>query len=172
MLCIPALPDFASDLCYHIAQYVHILCLRINGSNVPGSKAYMVYISEGMGEFINQETIMKYQRNDGSLFNSPSTTASACTRFLDSGCLRYLQKIVNQSGNGGNYFKTYGQNFIMCINHESLCNILLIWLMPSVPTVYPLDVYARLCIVDALVRTGIDHYFSAEIHNILDTTYR
>ncbi|KAL9685245.1 hypothetical protein QQ045_022693 [Rhodiola kirilowii] len=114
---------------------------RITGSNLPGIEAYMVYTLEGMGELVDQETVMKYQRKNGSLFNSPSITAAISTRLPDSGCLSYLQSVLDQFGN-------------------------------AVPTVYPLDIYARLCMVDALVRTGIDHHFATEIQNVLDVTYR
>ncbi|CAM8931103.1 unnamed protein product [Rhodiola kirilowii] len=114
---------------------------RITGRNLPGIEAYMVYTLEGMGELVDQETVMKYQRKNGSLFNSPSITAAISTHLPDSGCLSYLQSVLDQFGN-------------------------------AVPTVYPLDIYARLCMVDALVRTGIDHHFATEIQNVLDVTYR
>ncbi|CAM8891378.1 unnamed protein product [Rhodiola kirilowii] len=94
-----------------------------------------------MREFVDQETVLKYQRKNGSLFNSPSTTAVVSTRFSNSGCLSYLQSILDKSEN-------------------------------AVPTVYPLNIYARLCMVDALVRTGIDHHFPTEVQNVLDATYR
>lgn len=42
----------------------------------------------------------------------------------------------------------------------------------SVPTVYPLDIYVRLCMVDNLKRLGIDRHFRVEIQSILDETYR
>lgn len=42
----------------------------------------------------------------------------------------------------------------------------------AVPTVYPLDLYARLCLVDNLERLGIDRYFRTEIRSVLDETYR
>ncbi|GKD82910.1 Ent-kaur-16-ene synthase, chloroplastic-like protein [Tanacetum coccineum] len=40
-----------------------------------------------------------------------------------------------------------------------------------VPTVYPLDLYARLSIVDTLERLGIARHFRVEIRNVLDETY-
>ena len=41
-----------------------------------------------------------------------------------------------------------------------------------VPTVYPLDIYTRLCMVDSLERLGIDRHFRKEIKSVLDETYR
>ncbi|GKE74694.1 Ent-kaur-16-ene synthase, chloroplastic-like protein, partial [Tanacetum coccineum] len=42
----------------------------------------------------------------------------------------------------------------------------------AVPAVYPLDVYARLSIVDTLERLGIARHFRVEIQNVLDETYK
>nr|QTW97450.1 KSL4 [Artemisia annua] len=42
----------------------------------------------------------------------------------------------------------------------------------AVPTVYPLDLYARLSIVDTLERLGIARHFRVEIQNVLDETYK
>ncbi|KAJ0642161.1 putative ent-kaurene synthase [Helianthus annuus] len=42
----------------------------------------------------------------------------------------------------------------------------------AVPTVYPLDLYIRLSMVDTLERLGIARHFSVEIKNVLDETYR
>ena len=45
-------------------------------------------------------------------------------------------------------------------------------LISSVPTIYPLDIYARLSMVDALERLGIDRHFRKEIKIVLEETYR
>lgn len=42
----------------------------------------------------------------------------------------------------------------------------------AVPAVYPLDIHARLCVVDNVERLGIDRHFRQEIKNVLDDTYR
>nr|XP_043638080.1 ent-kaurene synthase 2, chloroplastic-like [Erigeron canadensis] len=42
----------------------------------------------------------------------------------------------------------------------------------AVPTLYPLGLYVRLCMVDALERLGITRHFRMEIQNVLDETYR
>lgn len=42
----------------------------------------------------------------------------------------------------------------------------------TVPTVYPLDIYARLCMIDSLEMLGIDYHFREEIQSVLDETYR
>ncbi|CAH9085870.1 unnamed protein product [Cuscuta europaea] len=42
----------------------------------------------------------------------------------------------------------------------------------KVPTIYPLDVYSRLCVVDNIEKLGISRHFNEEIRNVLDETYR
>ncbi|PSR92592.1 Ent-kaur-16-ene synthase [Actinidia chinensis var. chinensis] len=42
----------------------------------------------------------------------------------------------------------------------------------AVPTVYPLDIYIRLCMVDGIERLGIERHFREEIRSVLDETYR
>nr|QTW97447.1 KSL1 [Artemisia annua] len=42
----------------------------------------------------------------------------------------------------------------------------------AVPTVYPLDLYFRLSMVDTLDRLGITSHFLVEIQNVLEETYR
>lgn len=42
---------------------------------------------------------MKYQRKNGSLFNSPSATAAAFVHLQDSNCLNYLHSLLERFGN-------------------------------------------------------------------------
>ncbi|CAJ1958205.1 unnamed protein product [Sphenostylis stenocarpa] len=110
-------------------------------SNSEGWRAYQAYLSEGMLDSQDWKTIMKYQRKNGSLFNSPATTAAAFQRLKNAECLGYLQSVLEKFGN-------------------------------AVPTVYPLDIYARLYMIDSLERLGINHHFKEEIRSVLDDTYR
>ncbi|CAN0856424.1 Ent-kaurene synthase 2, chloroplastic [Linum grandiflorum] len=64
-----------------------------------GHNAYLAYISEGMRNFSDWETAMSFQRNNGSLFNSPSATAAAFLSLQDSNSLNYLQTILDVQGN-------------------------------------------------------------------------
>ncbi|KAK6933938.1 Terpene synthase, metal-binding domain [Dillenia turbinata] len=113
-------------------------CYRSNSS---GTKAYLASLSEGMGKLNDWKSIMSYQRKNGSLFNSPSTTAAALTHTQDSNCLNYLKLLL--------------ENFV-----------------DGVPTIYPLDVRARLSMVDNLEKMGIARHFKQEIRRVLDETYR
>ncbi|KAK6933933.1 Terpene synthase, metal-binding domain [Dillenia turbinata] len=114
---------------------------RCHRSNSDGTKAYLASLSEGMGKLNDWKSVMSYQRKNGSLFNSPSTTAAALTHTQDANCLNYLQMLLD--------------NFV-----------------DGVPTIYPLDVRARLSMVDNLEKLGIDRHFKQEIRRILDETYR
>ncbi|KAF6136642.1 hypothetical protein GIB67_016098 [Kingdonia uniflora] len=68
---------------------------RESGSNCEGRNAYLGYVAEGRGDLQEwEEIIMKYQRNNGSLFNSPSTTAAALWHLKDINCFHYLSTIV------------------------------------------------------------------------------
>ncbi|XP_028799725.1 ent-kaur-16-ene synthase, chloroplastic-like [Neltuma alba] len=68
-------------------------------SNTEGWKAYVAYISEGLGKSQNWEMAMKFQRKNGSLFNSPAATAVAYTHINDAQCLDYLVSLLDKFEN-------------------------------------------------------------------------
>ncbi|CAL1371739.1 unnamed protein product [Linum trigynum] len=111
----------------------------------PGSQgrdAYLAYISEGIGSSQDWETAMKFQRQNGSLFNSPSATAAAFIHLHDPDSLRYLRSAAAAGKNGG------------------------------VPVIYPHGIHAQLCLVDAVEGLGIDCHFAEEIKLALTHIYR
>ncbi|XP_020237613.1 ent-kaur-16-ene synthase, chloroplastic isoform X2 [Cajanus cajan] len=114
---------------------------RGSESNSQGWREYLAYVSEGMLESQDWKTVMKYQRKNGSLFNSPATTAAVFKHLKNAECLNYLQSLLEKFGN-------------------------------AVPTIYPLDIYVRLYMIDSLERLGINHHFKEEIRSVLDETYR
>ncbi|XP_054817240.1 ent-kaur-16-ene synthase, chloroplastic-like [Prosopis cineraria] len=69
------------------------------GSNSEGWKAYVAYISEGLGKSQNWEMALKFQRKNGSLFNSPATSAAAYTHINNAHCLNYLASLLEKFGN-------------------------------------------------------------------------
>ncbi|KAH9646270.1 Ent-kaur-16-ene synthase [Citrus sinensis] len=73
--------------------------LELNRNYTTGRKEYLAYVSEGIGKLQDWEMVMKYQRKNGSLFNSPSTTAAALTHFHNAGCLHYLSSLLEKFGN-------------------------------------------------------------------------
>ncbi|KAK2987195.1 hypothetical protein RJ640_026475 [Escallonia rubra] len=109
--------------------------------SIEDQKDHLAYVAEGLGSSYKWREALTYQRRDGSLFNSPSTTAAALTHLRDDGCFEYLSSVL----------KVYKN---------------------AVPTMYPLDLYTRLCMVDRLERLGVHRYFRHEIESVLDETYR
>ncbi|XP_052178339.1 ent-kaurene synthase TSP4, chloroplastic isoform X2 [Diospyros lotus] len=143
----PGMLEYAKDLGLNLpfeSKDLNLMLERreldVKRSRSEGRTAYLAYMSEGIGKLQDWDMAMKYQRKNGSLFNSPSTTAAAFLHLHNADCLNYLHMLLEKFGN-------------------------------AVPTVYPLDIYARLCMIDSLERLGIDRYFRQEIRSVLDETY-
>uniref|UniRef100_A0A453CRK3 Ent-kaur-16-ene synthase, chloroplastic n=1 Tax=Aegilops tauschii subsp. strangulata TaxID=200361 RepID=A0A453CRK3_AEGTS len=63
---------------------------RLIGDKSDGRKAYMAYFAEGLGNLLDWNQVMKFQRKNGSLFNSPSTTAAALIHNFDDKALQHI----------------------------------------------------------------------------------
>ncbi|XP_068654436.1 ent-kaurene synthase, chloroplastic isoform X2 [Aristolochia californica] len=72
---------------------------ELKRSKSEGREAYLAYVSEGLGKLQDWGEIMKYQRKNGSLFNSPSTTAAALNHLSDAKGLAYLHSVLDRFGN-------------------------------------------------------------------------
>lgn len=139
-----------------------------------GWRAYLAYISEGMGKLQEWDRAIKLQRKNGSLFNSPSATAAAYTHLKNAGCLKYLHSVLDKYGNSGNSYIFIHVAWLTSNPENNIwptCSCFH-YLVISVPTVFPLDIYVRLCMVDNLGKLGVDRHFKHEITGILDETYR
>jgi len=66
-----------------------------------GRKAYMACIAEGLGNMLDWDEAMKFQRKNGSLFSSPSTTAVALIHKYNDQALQYLNLLVSEFGSAG-----------------------------------------------------------------------
>ena len=85
-----------------VLKTVPILVLRVFwGNNSKSRKTYLAYSSEGMRKLQDWEMVMKYQMKNGSLFNSPSTTAAALSHLQNDGCLNYLRSLLDRFGSAG-----------------------------------------------------------------------
>ncbi|OAY80111.1 Ent-kaur-16-ene synthase, chloroplastic [Ananas comosus] len=96
--------DLGLDIPIRQRAIQDILCLRDlelkrDSANISeGRKAYMAYVSEGLRNVQNWNEVMKYQGKNGSLFNSPSTTAVALTHLYDVKALDYLHAVLRRFG--------------------------------------------------------------------------
>ncbi|WCJ40673.1 Ent-kaurene synthase chloroplastic [Euphorbia peplus] len=107
-----------------------------------GKTSHIAYFAEGLGSRLKDwEQLLQYQTSNGSLFNSPSTTAAAAIHLRDEKCLNYLHSLTKQFDNG------------------------------AVPTLYPLDARTRISIIDSLEKFGIHSHFIQEMTILLDQIY-
>lgn len=78
-----------------------LICFQnFNGCHrlLSGRTAYLAYISEGLRDKQNLDEILTYQRENGSLFNSPSATAATTIHRDNTSALRYVELIGNMFG--------------------------------------------------------------------------
>jgi len=66
-----------------------------------GSKAFMAYVAEGLGNLLDWDQAMEHQRKNGSLFNSPATTAAAAIHNYNGRALDYLDSLISRFGSSG-----------------------------------------------------------------------
>ncbi|KAL0330186.1 UNVERIFIED_CONTAM: Cis-abienol synthase, chloroplastic [Sesamum radiatum] len=138
----PMMINYANDLDLTLPFHQHLLdSMFSNRHSEIKRNPNLEYVAEGLGESFDWNKSLTQQRSNGSLFNSPATTAAAFIHTQDNNCFQYLHSVLIT-------FKTW------------------------VPTVYPIDVYACLSMVDTLQRLGVDRYFQSEIDSILEETYR
>lgn len=155
-----------------LIQLYSFSLFRVLGSTKSSRKAYLAYISEGMGKLQDWEMVMEYQMKNGSLFNSPAATAAALSHLQNVGCLNYLRSLLEKFGNAGTDLPLCFSVAFCVFKFLPLTCISFLLLISPVPTVYPLDIYARLCLVDNLEGLGIDRPFRTEIRSVLDEIYR
>ncbi|KAK1304840.1 hypothetical protein QJS10_CPB11g01670 [Acorus calamus] len=104
----PGMIGYANDLGLHLPlssstiddmMQKRDLELKRCSTNFSGNRAYLAYVSEGLGKLQDWTEIMKFQRKNGSLFNSPSTTAAALMHGYNAKGLDYLWSLVEMFGN-------------------------------------------------------------------------
>lgn len=71
---------------------------REAGDHSYGRKAYMAYVTEGLGNLLEWDEIMMFQRKNGSFFNCPSTTAATLVNHYNDKALQYLNCLVSKFG--------------------------------------------------------------------------
>ncbi|XP_078432824.1 ent-kaurene synthase-like 1 isoform X2 [Wolffia australiana] len=68
-----------------------------------GAEIYMALVSEGLDLMAEWEKLKKYQRKNGSILDSPSTTAAILAHYQNPNCLEYLSTLLQTFGNGVPY---------------------------------------------------------------------
>ncbi|KAL8063580.1 hypothetical protein ABFS82_01G035500 [Erythranthe guttata] len=138
----PAMMNYAEELNLNLPLNPTLVDSLIHIRDSENRKRNQEYALEGLGKSGNWKgVISEHQKNNGSLFNSPATTAAALIHCRDEKCFEYLISVLNANCNG--------------------------W----VPTIYPVDIYTRLCVVDTVEKLGVNRYFEFELRNILDEIY-
>ncbi|XP_015170847.1 LOW QUALITY PROTEIN: beta-phellandrene synthase (neryl-diphosphate-cyclizing), chloroplastic-like [Solanum tuberosum] len=134
---------FAEKLNLNLPLDLDIIVNLVNCKRDSTIKRNDEYMGEGLGELCDWKEIIKlHQRQNGSLFDSPATTAAALIYHQhDKKCYEYLNSILQKHKN---------------------------W----VPTMYPTKIHSLLCLVDTLQNLGVHRHFKSEIKEVLDEIYR
>lgn len=72
-----------------------------------------------MGKSQNWDMVMRFQRKNGSLFDSPSTTAASLSHTQNIGCLNYLHNVLEKFGDAGT-------SFTVCINMSQVLSVIVL----------------------------------------------
>ncbi|KAJ8775395.1 hypothetical protein K2173_023160 [Erythroxylum novogranatense] len=75
---------------------------QIQSYHKDGKERHLAYLFEGLGlrgNYCDWEMVMKHQKNNGSLFNSPSATAAALMHNHDHKCYDYLKSVLDRFHN-------------------------------------------------------------------------
>lgn len=85
----------------YVINHVYICSpylLSVAEKSSAGAKAYLAFVAEGLCGMQDWQVVMSFQRKNGSLFNSPSTTAAALCHLRDNKSLNYLSSVLQKFG--------------------------------------------------------------------------
>ncbi|KAM7462294.1 hypothetical protein LguiA_030415 [Lonicera macranthoides] len=103
----PSMINYANDLGLNLpldSDFVNVMFhnrhLQLQRKiSFRGKEGHLVYYAEGLDESYEWKEVMKnQQRSNGSLFNSPATSAAALIQFHDDKCFDYLQSLSKIHG--------------------------------------------------------------------------
>ncbi|MFS8027330.1 putative ent-kaurene synthase [Helianthus anomalus] len=144
----------------------------------PGMLEYAQQLNINLCSKQTDFTLMLHER-DLELKRSHSNEMEAYLAYISEGLgnLYDWHMVKKYQLKNGSVFNSPSATAAAFINHRDTgCLNYLISLLDkfgnAVPTVYPLDLYIRLSMVDTLERLGIARHFSVEVKNVLDETYR
>jgi ent-kaurene synthase len=94
----------------------------------------MAYVAEGLGNMLEWDDVRKFQRKNGSLFNSPSATAALLIHKYDVKAMQYLYLLVSRfCGSGGDAYLSMSRIFTGIGYIELLLTALYLCSTNSVP---------------------------------------
>uniref|UniRef100_A0A2C9VM42 Uncharacterized protein n=1 Tax=Manihot esculenta TaxID=3983 RepID=A0A2C9VM42_MANES len=82
------------------STFTYVLMLSSFCCSFQGELNNLAKYAEGLTQLNDWQKLMKYQRSNGSLFNSPSSTAAALIHLHDEKCLAYLHSLVKKFHKG------------------------------------------------------------------------
>nr|XP_043623552.1 ent-kaurene synthase 1, chloroplastic-like [Erigeron canadensis] len=93
------------------------------------------------------------------------------------GDIHYWNTVMKYQMKNGSVLNSPSATAAVLIDHQnngclSYLTSLLNKFGNAVPTIYPVDLYVRLSMVETLLKLGIARHFRVEIQNVLDETYR
>ncbi|KAM7466315.1 hypothetical protein LguiB_013877 [Lonicera macranthoides] len=101
----PSMINYANDLGLNLpldSDFVNVMFRNRHLQLQRGKEGHLLYYAEGLDESYEWKEVMKnQQRSNGSLFNSPATSAAALIQFHDDKCFDYLQSLSKIHGKAG-----------------------------------------------------------------------
>jgi ent-kaurene synthase len=83
-------------------------------------------VADGSVNWLDWNEVMKSQRKNGSLFNSPSITAAALVQKYDDKALQYLKFLVNTFGSAGVSVYIPLQKLCMGVHYCEMLNVIIL----------------------------------------------
>ncbi|XP_048232203.1 ent-kaurene synthase TSP4, chloroplastic isoform X1 [Ricinus communis] len=100
----PSMIEYGRDMGLNLSlnqSLVETMLLKreLETKSLKDKPSNLAYVAEGLNRLNDWKEVMKFQRSNGSLFNSPSSTAAALIHLHDGKCFEYLNSLAKQFGN-------------------------------------------------------------------------
>ncbi|KAK9271287.1 hypothetical protein L1049_026877 [Liquidambar formosana] len=102
----PGMTEYAKDMGLNLPLKPPFLGAMLSKRDLEVERGFsrnkgssLAYVAEGWSKLYDWKDLMKHQRSNGSLFNSPSTTAAALIHLHDDKCFEYLQSLLKRYKN-------------------------------------------------------------------------
>ncbi|KAK3024982.1 hypothetical protein RJ639_043246 [Escallonia herrerae] len=147
-------------------------------------KSRIAYVAEAFGEAHSWKEVMTHQRSNGSLFNSPATTAASLIHLHDDKSVEYLRSLLNLQGKSDalsefvdeeNFFSTVGMQYTNTSTILELYKAAQIRIFQSEPILEKIHDWTRSflnnelltrAIYDERLRNEVEYALDFSIHNV------